>query len=195
MAIFGLNFHGPISHPATTKLRNALCSSVVERFQDGPNVGKRKFEKLYLFIDSTGGQIDDGIALFGFIRSLPVEVTTINTGLIASIAIMPFMAGEKRIALPHSLFHFHDYDWNYPAPHNLTRLEYQDHTQLLNSGRDITFEVLKENTSLTDDDFKELKLLDVPLIKDAGFAKEKGIVHEVEYVTIPEEMNIFNVDY
>jgi hypothetical protein len=55
-------------------------------------------------------------------------------------------------------------------------------------------EILKKNTSLTDEDFKTLKLYDVPTIKDATFAKDKGIVHEIKYVPITEE-NIFNVDY
>ncbi len=195
MTAVALSFNGPISHPATTKLRNALCGGVNDRFVDGPQAGHRKYDKVYLFLNSPGGQIDDGISLFGLLRSLPIELTTINTGFVASIAILPFMAGKTRIALPHSRFHFHDYEWNYPSAHNLTRLEYQDHTQLLNSARDTTFEVLKESTSLTDEDFKELKLLDVPIIKDAGFAKNKGIIHEIKYVAITEEMSIFNVDY
>jgi ATP-dependent Clp protease protease subunit len=191
-----LNFHGPISHPATTKLRNSLCGAVNELFTDGPNAGKRKFDKLLLFINSTGGQIDDGLSLFGLIRSLPIEVTTINTGLIASIAILPFLAGKKRVALPHSQFHFHDFEWNYPAAHNLTRLEYVDHTQILDSARQHTLELLKENTSLTDNDFETLKLLEVPLIKDAAFAKEKGIVHEVNYLAFSKDvLLILNVDY
>jgi ATP-dependent Clp protease protease subunit len=191
MAIAGINFHGPITHPATTKLRNVLCGGINERTQDG----KRKYDKLYLFMNSVGGNLDDGLALFGFLRSLPVEVTTINVGLIASIAIAPFLAGKKRIALPNARFHFHDFEWNYGAAHNLTRLEYQDHTQILNSARDVVFELLKQNTSLTDGDLKELKLLEVPTIKDATFAKGKGIVHEVNFFPVPEEMNIFNVDY
>jgi ATP-dependent Clp protease, protease subunit len=195
MAVIGVNFHGPISHPATTKLRNVLCSVVNDRLQDGPNVGKRKFDKINLFINSLGGQVDDGVALFGFIRSLPIEVVTVNVGMVASAAIITFLAGKQRIALPHSTFHFHDYEWNYPAPHNLTRLEYMDHTQILNSARETTFEILKANTSLTDGDLKELKLLDVPVIKDAAFAKGKGIVHQVEYFPFPEGMDIFNVDY
>lgn len=196
MAAIGFNFHGPISHPATNKLRNALCSAVNDRFADGhPNAGKRRIDNLYLFLNSVGGQLDDAISLFGLIRALPMEVTTINVGLIASSTIVPFMAGDKRIAFPHSHFHFHDYEWNYAGAHNLTRLEYLDHTQILSSARDTTFKILKERTSLTDEDFKELKLLDVPIIKDAAFAKEKGIVHEINYFPFPEEMNIFNVDY
>jgi ATP-dependent Clp protease protease subunit len=146
-------------------------------------------------MNSVGGNLDDGIALFGFLRSLPIKLTTINVGLIASIAIAPFLAGSRRIALSHSHFHFHDFEYNYAAAHNLTRLEYQDHTQILSSARDVVFELLKENTSLTDSDLKELKLLEVPTIKDAAFAKAKGIVHEVDYFPFPEQMNILNVDY
>jgi ATP-dependent Clp protease protease subunit len=139
--------------------------------------------------------LDDGLALFGFLRSLPIEVTTINVGLIASIAIAPFLAGKKRIALPNAHFHFHDFEYNYSGAHNLTRLEYQDHTQILNSSRDAVFDLLKENTSITDGDLKEFELLEVPTIKDAAFAKEKGIVHEVNFFPIPEDASIFNVDY
>ena len=191
MATVCVNFHGPINHPATTKLRNTLCAVLNDRTPDG----KRKHDKLWLLMNSLGGAIDDGFALFGFLRSLPIELTTVNVGMIASIAIAPFLAGKIRIALPETRFHFHDFEWNYAAAHNLTRLEYQDHTQLLNSGRDGVFELLKENTAITDSDLKELKLLEVPVIKDAAFAKERGIVHEVNYLSIPSEVNIFNVDY
>ncbi len=168
-----------------------LCGTVIERLQ----AGQVRFDKLYLYMNSSGGSLDDGLSLFGLVRSLPLEVTTINTGLIASIAIMPFLAGKIRIALPHSLFHFHDYEMNYPAAHNLTRLEYQDHTQTLNAIRDATFKLLKENTALTDDDFKQLQLLSVPTIKDAAFAKERGIVHEVKDFPVPQDGIIVNVDY
>lgn len=191
MAIVGINFNGPITHPATTKLRNVLCSAVNDRQQNG----KRKFDEIYLFLNSPGGSVEDGVGLFGFLSALPVPVTTINVNLIASIAIAPFMAGKKRIAFPHAKFHFHDVEWNYAAAHNMTRLEYQDHTQLLDAGRTTVLQLLQESTSLTDDDLKGLKLMEVPLIKGADFAKEKGIVQEIKYVTIPEDASIFNVDY
>jgi hypothetical protein len=97
--------------------------------------------------------------------------------------------------MPHSLFHFHDFEWNYAAAHNLTRLEFQDHTQFLNAIRDVTFKLLKENTLLTDESLKELQLLSIPVVKDATFAKERGIVEEVKDFPVPEESVIVNVDY
>jgi hypothetical protein len=51
-----------------------------------------------------------------------------------------------------------------------------------------------DNTSLADDDLKELKLsMFLPL--RTRLSPSKRIVLEVNYFTIPEEMNIFNVDY
>jgi len=128
-----INYSGPINHPASTKLRNVLCGAANERDQ---KTGAVKFDKLNLYMSSHGGSLDDGMSIYGFLRSFPLELTTINTGMVASIAILPFLAGKNRIALPHSLFHFHDYEMNYPAAHNLTRLEFQDHTQNLNAIRD-----------------------------------------------------------
>jgi ATP-dependent protease ClpP protease subunit len=191
MAIVCVNFHGPIGPPQTTKLRNVICNAANDRDQNG----NYKFDQLYLYMSSVGGSLDDGMSLFGLIRSLRIGVTTINTGVVASVAILPFLAGAVRIAMPHSLFHFHDFEWNYAAAHNLTRLEFQDHTQFLNAIRDVTFKLLKENTLLTDESLKELQLLSIPVVKDATFAKERGIVEEVKDFPVPEESVIVNVDY
>jgi ATP-dependent Clp protease, protease subunit len=198
MATLGLNFHGTIGHPATTKLRNAICACINERLpspQQPTTLGARKYDKLFLFINSTGGSLDDGISLYGLLRTIPIEVTTINTGIVASIAILPFLAGKKRIAFPHSFFHFHSFEWNYSAPHNMTRLEFADHTQLLDAARNRTVQVLKEDAAFTDAAFDEIKNLNEPVIKDATFAKEEGIVQEINYVAFPDDMAIFNVDY
>jgi ATP-dependent Clp protease, protease subunit len=91
MPIVGVNFSGPINHPATTKLRNVICSAVNERLPDG----KRKYSEIYFFFNSWGGMIEDGVGLYGFLSSLPVPITTINVNLVASIAIAPFLAGKR----------------------------------------------------------------------------------------------------
>jgi ATP-dependent protease ClpP protease subunit len=122
-------------------------------------------------MSSPGGALDDALSLYGFLRTLPIKLTTVNMGTIASITIAPFLAGTHGICCPHGIFHFHDFEWNYPAPHAMTRPQYADPTQLLNVSRDKTFEFLKLHTFLTDADFKALQLLDQPVIKDAVFAK------------------------
>ena len=145
-------------------------------------------------MSSTGGALEEGFSLYSLLRSIPLPVTTVNMGMVASIANVPFLAGERRLAVPHAYFHFR-FDWTYPAAHTLTRPQFTDHTQILDVSRAKEMEVLKLHTALTDADFATLKLLDDPSIKDAAFAKEKGIVHEVGLPNLPADTPILNVDY
>ena len=68
----------------------------------------------------------------------------------------------------------------------MTRLQFTDHTQLLDSARDTALNLLKSRTTLTATDLDSFKLLDHPIIKDATFAKEKGIVQEIGFPKFPE---------
>jgi len=205
MATAILNFHGPINHPATTRLRNAVYQVIGMQKTNaaGQPIGGKLYDDLLLMLNSTGGSLDDGFSLYGFLRTLPIKLTTVNMGTIASIAIVPFLAGMHRVCCPHAIFHFHDFEWNDPAGHTMTRPQYADHTQLLHVARDKAFELLKLHTSLVDADFKTtagrtaplIQLLDQPVIKDAVFAKEKGIVQEIGFPQIPADAAMFNVDY
>jgi len=129
------------------------------------------------------------------LKTIPLEVTTVNTGLVASIAILPFMAGSNRIAFPHSTFHFHSTAWSINAAQVMTRSQFTDVTQLMDTTRDRIIEVLKSDASLTDSDLDEIKQLNEPVVKDAAFAKQKGLVTEVKYVPFPQDAVIINIDY
>jgi ATP-dependent protease ClpP protease subunit len=48
-------------------------------------------------MSSPGGALDDALSLYGFLRTLPIKLTTANMGTIASITIAPFLAGTHRI--------------------------------------------------------------------------------------------------
>jgi hypothetical protein len=41
----------------------------------------------------------------------------------------------------------------------------------------------------------EIKQLNEPVIKDAAFAKQKGLVTEVKYIPFPQDAVIINIDY
>jgi ATP-dependent protease ClpP protease subunit len=187
-----LVFNGPINHPATTKLRNAICAAV-----NGGLAGQAGVccNPLYLLISSPGGAIEDGFSLYNLLRVIEPDVITINMGQIASIANVVFLGGDYRIACPDSYFHFHDFDWNYPGAHTMTREHFADHSQLMDTARANKKALFKQRTKLTDADFESLKFLDEPVIKDAAFAKNKGVVQEIAVPTLPAGTIILNVDY
>lgn len=63
----------------------------------------------YLYINSPGGSVSAGMAMFDTMNHIKSEVVTINVGLAASMASFLLAAGTrgKRMALPHSRVMIH----------------------------------------------------------------------------------------
>jgi ATP-dependent Clp protease protease subunit len=66
-------------------------------------------EPVRVFIDSPGGDVDAGYAIFDMIRFVNVPVYLIGMGLVASAAALILLAApkERRIALPNSRYLIH----------------------------------------------------------------------------------------
>ena len=64
---------------------------------------------IYIYIDSPGGDVDAGFAIFDAIRFISCPVVLIGMGLIASAAALILLAVDKenRVALPHSRYLIH----------------------------------------------------------------------------------------
>ena len=63
-----------------------------------------KADKVYVHISSDGGHVDVGMAMRDFLMGLPQDVHTIGEGMVASIATMPFLAGDTRELKPNCQF-------------------------------------------------------------------------------------------
>jgi ATP-dependent Clp protease protease subunit len=64
---------------------------------------------VYVFIDSPGGDVDAGYAIFDMIRFINAPVWTVGMGLVASAGSLIALAApkERRVALPNSHFLIH----------------------------------------------------------------------------------------
>jgi ATP-dependent Clp protease protease subunit len=60
-----------------------------------------------VYINSGGGVVETGEDIYNYLKSLKVPITTIGTGIVASIATVVFMAGNTRRLMPNTEFMIH----------------------------------------------------------------------------------------
>ncbi len=65
-------------------------------------------EEITLCINSPGGEVVSGLAVYDTIRMLESPVRTVCIGTAASMGSILFLAGERRLMLPHCKIMIHD---------------------------------------------------------------------------------------
>lgn len=69
-------------------------------------------DTLIININSSGGSISDGVAIYNIIKKLPCKVTTHNLGEVSSAAVLLYMAGTTRTSADISKFLIHPITMN-----------------------------------------------------------------------------------
>lgn len=65
-------------------------------------------KEINLYINSPGGEVISGLAVYDLISLMKSPVRAVCTGTAASMAAILFLAGEKREMLPHTRLMIHD---------------------------------------------------------------------------------------
>lgn len=104
-------------------------------------------EPIMLYIDSPGGSVDSGLAIYDTIRMMSSPVTTVVAGMAASMGSIVFLAGEKRIMLPHSRLLIHDP--YIPSGTSGKPLILQEELEKLMKVREQTAKIIAERTGQT----------------------------------------------
>lgn len=132
-------------------------------------------EPLNVHIHSPGGSVYDGLAIYNYLKGLKQEVNTSSTGLVASIASIFFLAGNKDTRKVNSTDNFLIHLPSGGAFGNAEDLE-----KTADELRDIEnklADIYVNETSLTKDEALELMKKDEMLTTD--FLLEKGFVSEI----------------
>jgi ATP-dependent Clp protease protease subunit len=82
---------------------NAICAQLLLLNADDPN------REIFLYINSPGGSVDSGMAIYDTMQFISNDVATVAMGLAASMGQFLLCAGAagKRYALPHSRIMMH----------------------------------------------------------------------------------------
>jgi ATP-dependent protease ClpP protease subunit len=176
--IIYVNYADSINETKVKSIMSALSNTINT---DNPDI-------IYVLFSSSGGQVEPGVSLYNFLRSLPVELIFHNTGSIDSIANIIFLAANKRYTAKHSSFLFHGINWNFEAKTQLPKNQLTEILSNINLSESKISGIITERTKLTP---KEVRaLFRQGQTKDATFALSKGIVSEIREPMIPKGVPI-----
>lgn len=153
-------------------------------------INQQKPDAIYCLFASSGGQVDAGISLYNFLRSLPVEIIMHNTGSIDSIANVIFLSADTRYASTHSSFLFHGVNWGFPDKGQLNKNQLAEILSGLDASETKIRGIITERTELSNEEVKALFVQGAS--KDPSFALSKGIVNEIKNPKIPKGVEILS---
>ena len=84
-----------------TELGEASGMSIVNQIKN------LDVNEIRVHIDSYGGSVSEGWAIYNALRQHPAKIVTYGDGFVASAALYPFLAGDERIASSLSAYYFH----------------------------------------------------------------------------------------
>lgn len=90
----------------TEEINATVCKLLIEQLLWFEN--EAPGEEIVIYINSPGGCVHDGLAVYDTIRMISSPVRTVCIGTAASMGAILFLAGEKREMLPHTRIMIHD---------------------------------------------------------------------------------------
>ena len=102
MSLHVIHFMRSVTADTLAELQNVALSAIKDRATE-----------IRLHISSDGGTNDHAFAAYNFLRSLPVPVITHCIGNIESMSVLVYLAGEKRLIVPHGRVKIHPLHWGF----------------------------------------------------------------------------------
>jgi ATP-dependent Clp protease protease subunit len=130
-------------------------------------------DDIYIYINSPGGSITSGLALYDTMMYIKPKVITICVGLAASMAAFILSSGYKRYALENSEIMIHEPSTNYSG----NASDIFNHTKWLERIKNKVDYILAKNTKHTIEEIVSATLRDN--FMDSKTALEFGIIDEI----------------
>jgi len=149
-----------------------------------------KVDKLDVHINSTGGNVSDGVAIYNTLKQHKAKVTTYVDGLAASIASVIAMAGDEIIMPLGSTMFIHD-----PLTWSIGNADYmRDTAQELDKIKDSIIDIYANQASISRDEISDLMSKETTMTADEALAF--GFATKVEKYEDGKFMNgtVFNKD-
>lgn len=107
-----------------------------------------KKEPIHIYINSPGGSVVNGLAIYDVSKIIEAPIRTICIGMAASMAAVLLLMGKERCALEHSRIMFHEVSTGVHGKLSDLKID----LKLSESLQDDIYNIIKEKTTLTNID-------------------------------------------
>jgi ATP-dependent Clp protease, protease subunit len=175
----------------TGPIDQAMVQRVFQGFAVAINGGVNTAHVLF---HSAGGTVSDGIVLYNYLRTLPLNLYLYNGGAVNSVAVITFLGAQHRYTSAHATFMIHktyapSAIFSSAAAANAARL--RAITQALEIDDTRTRAILKTHLNLTDERLDDHLTTELPF--DATEALQCGLVEAVHEFAPPFGTKLFNI--
>lgn len=144
---------------------------------------------VHLFFHTSGGVVGDGISLYSYFKSLPIELTVYNPGMVASIGVVSYLGAAHRVTSKHAIFMIHRTQCNIPPGTPAFRAQTIVNSAILDDERTET--ILKERLTLPVEKWDHFEKDD--LYFSAEEAVKYGIAEKIGDFSPPFGQQIYNI--
>ena len=143
----------------------------------------------HLLIQSHGGYVSDGICLYNYLRKAGPQFITYNCGAVASIAVIVFLAGARRIASDTARFMIHKAHSSPPSGSRSENLRIIADGLIADDLR--TEAIMKKHLSLSSAMLKVYAQSDVHIT--AADALKTKLIHEIGDFSAPAGSKVIDI--
>ena len=123
--------------------------SAVDTIKQMMYLDRKSADPVTIYINSPGGSVISGMAIYDYIRLMRSPVTTVCVGTAASMGAILFLSGSRRMMLPHSKVMIHDPYFGGTAMAGQKPLELKEKLNDLMETRKMLAEVIVEQTGMS----------------------------------------------
>ena len=102
--------------------------------------------EITLYINSPGGEVISGLAVYDYISAMKAPVRTVCIGTASSMGAILFLAGDKRQMLPHTRLMIHDPSYGHHDIGGRKSHEIQHELDKLNEARESLARIIANKT-------------------------------------------------
>lgn len=117
-------------------------------------------KEVTIYINSPGGEVISGLAVYDYIGMMRSPVRTVCTGIAASMGAILFLAGKRREMLPHTRLMIHDPSYDHNDIGGRKPHEIQHELDKLNETREALAKIIAEKTGKSLDEIYEVTASD-----------------------------------